>query len=118
MYYGDEIGMPDVSVPPERRQDMKNTESDTNRDPERTPMQWSDEPYAGFSTVEPWLPVADNYAQQNVERQKADADSMLSFYKSLITLRQQEPALQVGDFIQVGLEGPELMMYKRVYQRK
>ena len=115
MYYGDEIGMPDVSVPPERQQDMKNTESDTNRDPERTPMQWSDEPYAGFSTVEPWLPVADNYAQQNVERQKADTNSMLSFYKALITLRQQEPALQVGDFIPVGLKG-ELMMYKRVYQ--
>ena len=113
MYYGDELGMPDTEVPPHRRQDLKHTDSATNRDPQRTPMQWSDEDYAGFSTAEPWLPVADDYAQRNVKQQKEDAESMLSFYRRLIAVRQQEPALQVGDFVPVGLEG-ELMAYQRV----
>ena len=115
MYYGDEIGMHDVEVPPHRRQDMKNTASDTNRDPQRTPMQWNGEAYADFSSVEPWLPVADDYPQKNVEQQKEDGESMLSFYQRLIAVRQQEPALQVGDFVPVGLEG-ELMVYQRVYE--
>ena len=117
MYYGDEIGMHDVSVPPDRQQDMRNTVSETNRDPQRTPMQWSGDPYAGFSSVEPWLPVGDDYPALNVTNAQADSHSMLSFYKSLIALRQQYPALQVGEFIPIGLEG-ELMMYQRVYQEK
>ena len=117
MYYGDEIGMHDVDVPPDRRQDMKNTESDTNRDPQRTPMQWNDEPYAGFSSVEPWLPVPDDYAQRNVVQQQEGADTMLSFYQRLIKLRQQEPALQVGEFVPVGLQN-QLMAYQRVYQNQ
>ncbi len=115
MYYGDEIGMHDVLVPPDRRQDLKNTTSDTNRDPQRTPMQWSDAPYAGFSTVEPWLPVPDDYQQRNVEKARKDTDSMLSFYKRLIALRQQEPALQVGEFVPLGLQD-QLMIYKRIHQ--
>ena len=115
MYYGDEIGMHDVVVPPERQQDMKNTESDTNRDPQRTPMQWTDEPFAGFSTVEPWLPVANDYSQRNVSQQQDDPDSMISFYRQLITLRQQESALQVGAFVPRGLER-SLMQYDRTYQ--
>jgi alpha-glucosidase len=114
MYYGDELGMHDVDVPPNRRQDMKNTKSDTNRDPQRTPMQWSDEAYAGFSPVEPWLPIADDYQRYNVAYDKNNPDTMLSFYRRLIALRQQELALQVGDFVPVGLQGG-LMQYKRVY---
>ena len=116
MYYGDEIGMQDVTVPPDRREDMKNTTSDTNRDPQRTPMQWSGEPYAGFSSAEPWLPVADDYGQRNVARQQKDPSSLLSLYQELIALRQREPALQVGDFVPMGLSG-QLMAYQRTYQR-
>ena len=114
MYYGDEIGMHDVVVPSDRQQDMKNTVSDTNRDPERTPMQWNSDPYAGFSTVEPWLPVSDDYRQRNVAQENDDPASVLSFYKTLITLRQRELALQVGDFVPVGLR-QNLMLFERVY---
>ena len=114
LYYGDEIGMHDMAVPPERQQDMKNTASETNRDPQRTPLQWSDEPFAGFSTQEPWLPVANDYAQHNVAQQRNDPDSMVSFYRRLIQLRQQEPALQVGTFVPRGLHG-KLMVYDRVH---
>ena len=115
MYYGDEIGMHDVNVPPDRRQDMKNTESDTNRDPQRTPMQWSDEAYAGFSSAEPWLPVPDDYPQRNVVQQQEGADTMLAFYRKLIKLRQQESALQVGEFRPMGLYD-QLIAYQRVDQ--
>lgn len=115
MYYGDEIGMHDVDIPADRIQDMKeNTMPGYSRDPQRTPMQWNEHPYAGFSEVEPWLPVADDYQQRNVEKEKKDPDSMLSFYKRLIELRQQEHALQVGDITDVELQG-QLMLYKRLY---
>ena len=115
MYYGDEIGMHDVLVPPERKQDMRNTVSETNRDPQRTPMQWSDAPYAGFSNVEPWLPVGDDYAELNVDRARAEVNTLLALYKELIELRQHHLALQVGDFVPMGLE-EQLMVYKRTHQ--
>ena len=60
IYYGDEIGMRDVPIPPERVQDPweKNEPGlGLGRDPERTPMQWDGRPKAGFTTGEPWLPL-------------------------------------------------------------
>jgi alpha-glucosidase len=116
MYYGDEIGMRDVPIPPDRMQDLKErTMPGGNRDPQRTPMQWDKSDYAGFSTVEPWLPLDENYQQINVQKERENTDSYLSLYRRLIKLRQDEPALQVGAFIDTGLEG-ELMLYKREHQ--
>ena len=116
MYYGDEIGMHDVKIPKERIQDPKEyTMPGYSRDPQRTPMQWSSGKYAGFSSVEPWLPLAHDFETCNVEVEKQKSDSMLSLYKKLIDLRQKEPALHVGDFIPVGLQ-EELMVYKRTQQ--
>lgn len=116
MYYGDEIGMHDVTIPPDRIQDMKeNTMPGYSRDPQRTPMQWNSEAFAGFSTVEPWLPIADDYLERNVKKEQKNPDSMLSFYRKLIELRQQEPGLQMGEFISIGLED-QLMLYKRKYK--
>ena len=57
VYYGDEIGMRGVTIPPEQAVDPQGRRTGRNRDPTRTPMQWSNEPQAGFSSVEPWLPV-------------------------------------------------------------
>lgn len=115
MYYGDELGMHDVKISPDRIKDPKEwTMPGYTRDPQRTPMQWSAEPNAGFSEAEPWLPIADDYKERNVEEEKKDADSMLLLYKELIELRRQEPALAVGDFVPLGLHG-QLMVYKRVY---
>ena len=118
MYYGDEIGMHDVEIPKERIQDPKEyTMPGYSRDPQRTPMQWSSEQYAGFSTVEPWLPLAEDFESCNVEIQKENPNSMLSLYRKLIEVRQKEPALHVGDFIPVGLQD-ELMVYKRRHQEE
>ncbi len=65
LYYGDEIGMPEASIPPEQQQDPWGIRvPGLGRDGCRTPMQWDDQPQAGFSPVEtslPWLPINDNY---------------------------------------------------------
>ncbi len=99
MYYGDEIGMADVFIPLEQRVDpwgINKPDSDLGRDPERTPMQWDSSPNAGFTTGKPWLPVAGNFKQVNVAAQSADPHSTLSFYKHLLHLRRDLPALHNG----------------------
>jgi alpha-glucosidase len=101
LYYGDEIGMTDVEIPPEREQDPWGKQVPglgLGRDPERTPMQWDARPNAGFSTVEPWLPVAPDYQQINVERQLADPASILSLYRRLLAYRKATSALQWGSY--------------------
>ena len=113
MYYGDELGMQDVEIPPERIQDPKEqTMPGYSRDPERTPMQWNSGAYAGFSKVEPWLPLAPDYKNRNVESQKEEEGSMLNLYKKLISFRQESMALQLGDFVPLGLH-EQLMVFKR-----
>jgi alpha-glucosidase len=115
LYYGDEIGMHDVDIPPERVQDPfeKNVPGKgLGRDPERTPMQWSARPNAGFTTGEPWLPIADDYARVNVEAQRDDPASMLSLYTRLIQLRRGEPALEVGRFKALEADG-DVLAYLR-----
>lgn len=104
MYYGDELGMTDVPIPPDKVQDpwgLQKPDDDVGRDPERTPMQWDDSPHAGFTTpdADPWLPVAPDYATVNVAVQRQDPTSILNFYKALLRLRHQYPVLhRAGDF--------------------
>ncbi len=99
LYYGEEIGMRDGVIPPERICDPVGKRfPGLGRDPERTPMQWSDEPYAGFSRVEPWLPVAPGYEACNVRAQLASPNSLLQFYRTLIWKRKQSPALLAGSY--------------------
>ena len=63
---------------------------ENSRDNSRTPMQWSDERNAGFSTGQPWMKVNPNYTRINVAMQEADEDSVLSYYKKLIALRKAD----------------------------
>jgi alpha-glucosidase len=101
LYYGDEIGMTDVEIPPEREQDPWGKQVPglgLGRDPERTPMQWDAGPNAGFSTVEPWLPVAPDYQQINIEHQLVAPTSILSLYRRLLAYREATPALQWGSY--------------------
>jgi alpha-glucosidase len=98
LYYGDEIGMTDVEVPPEMQKDpLTGRGGPKNRDPERTPMQWSQEPGAGFSVpgVQPWLPLGD-FKRLNVEDQRRDPDSTLNFCRRLIELRKSRRDLVAG----------------------
>jgi alpha-glucosidase len=102
LYYGDELGLPDVPIPPERVQDPYELNSPglgVGRDPARTPMPWSDAPHAGFCPpdVEPWLPLGD-IAGLDVETQRRDPRSMLSLYRALLALRRESPALSRGGY--------------------
>ncbi len=61
----------------------------TTRANSRTPMQWNDEQYAGFSTTSPWMKVNENYKEINVSAQLDDEDSVYNFYKKLISIRKE-----------------------------
>ncbi len=93
LYYGDEIGMTDVDVPPELQRDRMTLGNlgRSNRDRARTPMQWDGSPSAGFTSamVRPWLPVGDN-AARNVAAQREDQASTLWFCRRLLALRRAE----------------------------
>jgi alpha-glucosidase len=101
IYYGDEIGMPGAEVPRDQITDPRELLTPylgLGRDPARTPMQWDEQPGAGFSHGEPWLPVADDYAVHNVNQQSDDLRSTLSLFRRLIALRRELPALTAGGF--------------------
>ena len=120
LYYGDEIGMQDVAVPPTEVQDPfeKNEPGKgLGRDPQRTPMQWTDAaPHAGFSQGTPWLRLADDWRERNVERQDVNPASMLTLYRQLIALRRVESALNRGDYerIEQALMPADVLAYARV----
>lgn len=60
----------------------------TSRENARTPMQWDDGGYAGFSDVKPWFPLNPDFTKVNVEKQKRDPKSLLAFYQKVIALRK------------------------------
>ena len=92
IYYGEEIGMTDVPIPPERVVDVH------DRDGCRTPMQWDASRNAGFTTGDPWLPMAADADRVNVAAQRADPRSLLSFYRRLLATRRASDALRVGAY--------------------
>jgi alpha-glucosidase len=92
-----------------------------SRDKGRTPMQWANEPNAGFSPpgVQTWLPVNPNYAQGvNVADQTDDPDSMLNFYRRLLHLRRQTPALISGDYEPLDEAEAYLAFLRRTEQQR
>ena len=116
LYYGDELGMEDVTIEPAAVRDRfeKNVPGlGLGRDPARTPMCWTGGPNGGFTTGTPWLPVGDN-VKRPVKHQAQDASTMLSLYRRLIALRRAEPALSVGSYESLSLD-PECLAYGRSY---
>ncbi|MDT3959487.1 alpha-glucosidase [Staphylococcus kloosii] len=89
-----------------------------NRDNSRTPMQWNDEPFAGFSTVEPWFPVNPNYKKINVAQQQEDKYSILTFYKGLIKLKKSDDLYTYGNFELVDTDNPKVFAYTRTLNNK
>jgi alpha-glucosidase len=115
LYYGDELGMAGVAIPPDRVRDPfeRNVPGiGVGRDPSRTPMQWDASPHAGFSAGTPWLPVSDDYAVVNVQALDADPTSILALHRRLLALRRAHPALSVGTYEAVATTG-DLLAYIR-----
>jgi alpha-glucosidase len=108
IYYGDEIGVEDVTVSPAQRRDPQGLRGGDSRDPERTPMRWDNGPNAGFTDGTPWLPVGPEVERINVSAQREDPASMLSLYRRLLELRRAEPALHGGAWQEVGVGGSAL----------
>jgi alpha-glucosidase len=115
LYYGDELGMPDVAVPLERMHDPQaRVDPALSRDPQRSPMLWEPGPGHGFTAAgsEPWLPFAPGAEALSVERQAADPGSMLSLTRALLAARRASPALHEGAW--EPLESPDgVLAYRR-----
>lgn len=96
-----------------KHQDMMAILAQKSRDNSRTPMQWSNEAYAGFSKSQPWLDVANNYPEINAEQALEDRDSVFYFYKSLIELRKEVPVITHGSYQDLLPEHPSVFAYSR-----
>ncbi|MDO4272311.1 MAG: alpha,alpha-phosphotrehalase [Eubacteriales bacterium] len=89
-----------------------------SRDNSRTPMQWTDEIYGGFSKSEPWLPISDNCGKINVKAQQDDSTSILSFYKKLIALRKEKEIISKGRITFFAQDNEDVMAYKRNWEEQ
>jgi len=115
LYYGDEIAMHQVAIAPNQVRDPfeKNVPGlGVGRDGCRTPMQWDASENAGFSNVAPWLPLADDFARENVRNLDADPASILNLYRALIGLRKQHQGLISGSYQPVAAK-EDLLIYRR-----
>lgn len=83
------------------------------RDNARTPVQWDDSPYAGFSTSGSWIPVNPNYKEINIENALRDPNSIYYYYKKLIELRKNLNTVTYGNYEPLLYDHPEVFAYKR-----
>ena len=89
-----------------------------SRDSARTPVQWSAEENAGFSTGKPWFFVNENYPQVNVAAQENDPDSLLNFYRKAIRLRKSLSVVQDGSYREFYRHSGKLYVYTRETARE
>lgn len=133
IYQGQEIGMTnvqfetiddynDVSAKNMYRERIANGDTheaimqdlwQTSRDNSRTPMQWSEEANAGFSTGAPWIGLNPNYTEINVDLQLADEASILHYYKAMIRLRKEHEALVYGRYELLMADDEQVYAYSR-----
>src|SRR5258706_230756 len=121
LYYGDELGLPDVALPPELMRDPQaRLDPALSRDPQRSPMPWSPGPGHGFTVPDavPWLPAAPEADALSVQRQAGDPRSMLSLTRALLPPRAASPALSTDGALAVpagtAITGPAARSWARV----
>ena len=115
LYQGDELGIGEVPIAPDRvrdPQDLRQPGLGIGRDRSRTPMPWDASAYAGFSTVDPWLPLNEDWRLRNVAAQDRRSSSLLSLYRSLLALRRSHDALAIGDVTLVDA-AQDVLAYQR-----
>lgn len=132
IYQGEEIGMTNVRYPIQAYRDLETLNyyreqmeagkdpdeimqaiHKTSRDNARTPVQWSAEENAGFTTGTPWIGVNPNYPRINVEAARQDPDSVYYTYRKLIALRKTYPIFVEGDFTLLCPEDEQVFAYLR-----
>ena len=133
IYQGQEIGMTNgdfASMDELRDVEIKNTYAlankvkilkpmiekhkfDLNRDNARTPFQWNNEEYAGFSKVEPWLKVNSNKEFINVEQDLKNEQSIIKFYQQLINFRKGNDVIKQGEYTCLNKKDKNVFIYKR-----
>jgi len=138
LYYGDELGMNNIKF--DKIEDYKDIETlnkyaETKakggdlqrflngqkisaRDNGRTPMQWDAGLNAGFTKGNPWLKVNPNHTTVNVEAQEKDPQSILSYYKKMITLRKENKTLVYGQYQLVDKDNPKVYAYTRTLDKR
>ncbi|HEY0089028.1 MAG TPA: alpha-glucosidase, partial [Candidatus Lokiarchaeia archaeon] len=135
IYYGEEIGMPNVKIKLKESQDPIGQKYakfpisqitslfgiSLTRDGCRTPMQWTPEQNAGFSTnknVKPWLKISDTYKKINVEVEEVNPNSLLNCYKKLLKIRNKFDSLQKGEleFLNLGKLNEKCLAFRRIHE--
>jgi glycosidase len=130
IYQGQEIGMENRYIPISEANDPvpgvvakhlpewvnRRLPERLNRDEVRTPMQWSAEAGAGFCPpgAKPWLPIHDNHRERNVASQSGDPHSLLEWYRTLLALRSEQPALCQGRLELRDGGGGEVIHFDRI----
>ncbi|MDT7953597.1 MAG: alpha-amylase family glycosyl hydrolase, partial [Acetobacteraceae bacterium] len=117
LYMGDELGLEDTPIPPDRLRDpaeLREPGQGLGRDPERTPYPWDDTPNRGFTTGTPWLPLSTGPSHA---AQSRDPASVLSLHRRLLALRRASPILSVGALGPVTANGP-ILRYSRHLGRR
>ena len=138
VYQGDEIGMTNVKYPSidyyddvetinawkEAKGNNKNMDDflkavhRQSRDNARTPLQWNNLQFAGFSTNKPWIDLNSNYEKINVESEEDNPDSILNYYREIIRIRKNNLTLVYGDFLDLEPDNEKLYIYKRWDKQK
>jgi alpha-glucosidase len=115
LYYGEEIGARDITVPRELARDRAALRMADwwNRDGCRAPMTWAGDEKAGFTSGTPWLPIPSDAASRNVQRQQTAESSVLAHYRRLLGLRRGSAALRIGDLTLVDVGDPDVLAYLR-----
>jgi alpha-glucosidase len=115
LYYGDEIGLQQAAILPEQVRDPfeQNVPGiGVGRDGCRTPMQWDATNSAGFSDADPWLPVSNNFREENVDVFRKDKRSLYWLYRRLIEFRRKHVALTEGSYKPLKASG-DLLLFCR-----
>jgi alpha-glucosidase len=120
LYQGQELGLPEAEVPPDRRQDPAFERTGTTRDGARVPIPWTRHPAGahGFSPGggQPWLPVPDGWGRWSVEEERDDPGSALSLTRSAVALRRKlhaDGVLDADDAVEVELTGDDALIARR-----
>ncbi|HEX2273924.1 MAG TPA: alpha-amylase family glycosyl hydrolase, partial [Acidimicrobiales bacterium] len=109
VYGGEELGLEDAVVPPERVVDPG------GRDPCRAPIPWDPSPTHGWQVADPWLPWPPEPEVRNVESLRADPGSILHLYRRLLAARKASPALRLGR-LDLLAGPPGVLAYVRAYE--